>query len=101
MTSRTCRARNRLCEPAVAAFRPSGTGAAPDRVRRVSLLMLGSIGGSARTGAAVGLLAWLGFTLTSSLDTLREGREGVGLAINNGLFALTYVLFGAVLAVWR
>ncbi len=56
---------------------------------------------SARTGAAVGLLAWLGFTLTSSLDTLWEGRKGVVLAINNGLFALTYILFGAVLALWR
>jgi|GEM_PF-815123 len=52
-------------------------------------------------GVMVGLLAWLGFTLTASLDTLWEGRSGQVLLINNGLFALTYSVFGGILALWR
>ena len=52
-------------------------------------------------GAVVGLLAWVGFALTGSLGTLWEGRPGVVVAINNGLFLLTYVVFGGILAIWK
>ncbi len=55
----------------------------------------------AATGISLGLLAWLGFTLTGSLDTLWEGRAPKVLMINNGLFILGYAAFGAILAVWR
>ena len=33
--------------------------------------------------------------------TLWEGRSPVVLLINNGLFLLTYVVFGAILGVWH
>jgi len=52
-------------------------------------------------GMAAGLLVWTGFAVTHSLNTLWEGRKLTVLLINNGLFCLTYVLFGGILAVWR
>jgi len=52
-------------------------------------------------GAKVGFLAWFAFTLTGSLGTLWEGRPNIVLAINNGLYALTYIVFAGVLAAWR
>ena len=55
----------------------------------------------AATGIGLGILAWLGFTLTGSADTLWEGRSPKVLMINNGLFVLTYAAFGGILAVWR
>jgi hypothetical protein len=53
------------------------------------------------TGLLVGLVAWAGFALTHSANTLREGRKPLVLLINNGLFILTYAVYGGVLAVWR
>lgn len=53
------------------------------------------------TGVSLGLLVWLGFTLTGSLDTLWEGRSPKVLMINNALFVLLYAIFGGVLAVWH
>jgi hypothetical protein len=53
------------------------------------------------SGLGAGMLIWAGFALTHSLNTLWEGRKPMVLAINNGLFLLTYALFGGILAVWR
>ena len=53
------------------------------------------------TGAEIGGLLWAGFALTHSLNTLWEGRKPVVLVINNGLFLLTYAVYGGILAVWR
>ena len=52
-------------------------------------------------GLVVGLVIWLGFTLTHSLNTLFEGRNPGVLVINNGLYLLTYAVFGGIVAVWR
>lgn len=52
-------------------------------------------------GLLVGLVIWAGFALTHSLNTLWEGRKPLVLVINNGLFILTYALFGGILAIWR
>jgi hypothetical protein len=51
-------------------------------------------------GLSVGVVAWAAFALTHSLNTLWEGRKPVVLLINNGLFLLTYALFGGLVAVW-
>lgn len=53
------------------------------------------------SGMLVGSLVWIGFVATHSLNTLWEGRRLTVLLINNGLFLLTYALFGGVLAVWK
>jgi hypothetical protein len=53
------------------------------------------------TGALVGLVAWLAFVVTHSLNTQFEGRKPVVLLINNCLYVLTYVVFGGVVAIWR
>jgi hypothetical protein len=63
----------------------------------VNSLRLSSFGG----GMIAGLALWAGFALTHSLNTLWEGRKPLVLSINNGLFLLTYVLFGGILAVWK
>lgn len=52
-------------------------------------------------GAALGLLAWATLSLTTSLNTLWEGRPKIVLAINNGLTLILYPLFTGVLAIWR
>ena len=52
-------------------------------------------------GLLVGVVIWAGFALTHSLNTLWEGRKPLVLLINNGLFLLTYALYGGILAVWR
>ena len=52
-------------------------------------------------GLVAGVVFWAAFALTHSLSTLWEGRKAVVLVINNGLFLLTYALFGGILAVWR
>jgi hypothetical protein len=53
------------------------------------------------SGLAVGIVIWAGFALTHSLNTLWEGRKPLVLVINNGLFLLTYALYGGILAIWR
>jgi len=52
-------------------------------------------------GALVGLVAWVGFSVTHSLSTLFEGRKPLVLVINQGLHLITYVGYGALVAVWR
>lgn len=52
-------------------------------------------------GLLVGIALWGGFALTHSLNTLWEGRKPPVLVINNGLFLITYGIFGGLLAVWR
>ena len=53
------------------------------------------------TGALVGLVVWLGFAVTHSLNTQFEGRKPVVLVINNVLYLITYVVGGGVVAIWR
>jgi hypothetical protein len=52
-------------------------------------------------GALVGIVVWATFALTHSLNTLWEGRKPIVLVINNGLFLLSYAVFGGLVAVWR
>lgn len=52
-------------------------------------------------GAAIGIVAWLAFSVTHSLNTRFEGRKDVVLVINNGLNLITYAGFAGLLAVWR
>lgn len=53
------------------------------------------------TGALTGAVIWVAFAVTHSLNTLFEGRQPVILVINNGLYLLTYAVFGGVAAVWK
>jgi hypothetical protein len=53
------------------------------------------------SGLTAGVVIWIGFALTHSLNTLWEGRKPAVLVINNGLFLITYALYGGILAVWR
>ncbi len=53
------------------------------------------------TGAIVGLVVWLAFVVTHSLNTQFEGRKPGLLLINNCLYLVTYVVFGGIVAVWR
>jgi hypothetical protein len=53
------------------------------------------------SGLTAGAVIWSAFALTHSLNTLWEGRKPLVLIINNGLFLVTYSLFGGILAVWR
>lgn len=53
------------------------------------------------TGACLGLVAWVVFALTHSLNSMFEGRKPVVLVINNALYLATYAGFGGLLAVWR
>jgi hypothetical protein len=52
-------------------------------------------------GALIGALAWFGFALTGSLGTLWEGRKPTVLLVNNGLFFVSYAVFGGIIAVWH
>ncbi|HET6450168.1 MAG TPA: DUF1761 domain-containing protein [Spirochaetia bacterium] len=53
------------------------------------------------TGALVGLVVWLAFVVTHSLNTQFEGRKPVVLVINNVLYAITYIVGAGVVAIWR
>ncbi len=53
------------------------------------------------TGLLVGLVIWVAFAVTHSLNTAFEGRKGVVLIINNGLYLVTYALGAGVVAIWR
>jgi hypothetical protein len=35
------------------------------------------------------------------MNTMWEGRKTIVLVINNGLFLLTYAVYGGILAVWK
>ena len=52
-------------------------------------------------GLLVGLVIWVGFTLTHSLNTLFEGRKIGVLVINNFHYIITYAVFGGLVAIWR
>ncbi|MBC7958564.1 MAG: DUF1761 domain-containing protein [Vallitaleaceae bacterium] len=51
------------------------------------------------SGALVGLVLWLGFVITHSLNTQFEGRKPIVLVINNVLYLVTYTIFGGIVAV--
>ena len=51
------------------------------------------------SGAGVGFILWIGFAVTHSLNTQFEGRKPVVLLINHGLYLLTYLLFGGIIAI--
>lgn len=53
------------------------------------------------TGALAGVVIWLAFAVTHSLNTLFEGRKPVVLVINNGLYLITYAGFGGLVALWK
>ena len=53
------------------------------------------------SGMLIGLIFWVGFVVTHSLNTLWEGRKVKVLLINNGLFLITYTIFGGLLAIWK
>ena len=53
------------------------------------------------TGALIGLVAWLTFSVTHSLNTQFEGRKPLVLVINNVLYLVTYVVYAGILAAWR
>ena len=52
-------------------------------------------------GFLIGVVLWVVFALTHSMNTLWEGRKTVVLVINNGFFLLTYAVFSGIVAVWR
>lgn len=52
-------------------------------------------------GMILGVVAWIGFAVTQSLNTQFEGRKPVVLVINNILYVITYAVFGGVFAVWK
>lgn len=51
------------------------------------------------SGAIVGIILWVGFAVTHSLNTQFEGRKPIVLVINNGLYLLTYAIFGGIIAI--
>jgi Protein of unknown function (DUF1761) len=56
----------------------------------------------ARTGALVGLIAWLGFVATTNLNTVLFELRPLGLYLINGGYHLAAMLgMGALLAVWK
>lgn len=57
---------------------------------------------SALTGAAIGLLAWLGFVATThAANYLFEGRPVRLYGINTGYPLVSLLVMGALLATWR
>lgn len=52
-------------------------------------------------GAIFGIVAWLTFAVTLSLNTQFEGRKPVVLAINNFLYIVTYAVFCGLFAIWK
>ena len=52
-------------------------------------------------GALIGLVVWLAFVVTHSLNTQFEGRKPVVLLINNCLYLVIYAVGAGVVAVWR
>jgi len=51
------------------------------------------------SGAFVGLVLWIGFVITHSLNTQFEGRKPIVLVINNVLYLLTYTVFSGIVAI--
>ena len=66
------------------------------------MVLVNSVGAASfAQGALAGLFVWAGFALTHSMSTMWEGRKIVVLVINNGLFLLSYAVYGGILAVWK
>lgn len=56
----------------------------------------------ARSGALVGLIAWVGFVATTNLNTVLFELRPLGLYLINGGYHLVAMLgMGALLAVWK
>jgi len=56
---------------------------------------------SAAAGIRVGFWAWLGFVATVTINSVLYERRPTGLwALNNAYYLLTYLIAGALLAVW-
>ena len=53
------------------------------------------------TGLLLGVVVWLAFAVTHSLNTQFEGRKPVVLLINNCLYLVTYAVGAGVVAIWR
>jgi len=53
------------------------------------------------SGALVGVVVWVAFSVTHSLNTQFEGRKPAVLVINNGLNLVTYAAFAGLFAVWH
>ncbi|MBI4127451.1 MAG: DUF1761 domain-containing protein [Parcubacteria group bacterium] len=54
------------------------------------------------SGAWTGFLAWLGFSVTTTVSDYLFTDRGLRLfAINNGYQLVAFVVMGAILAVWR
>ena len=51
------------------------------------------------SGALVGIVVWIGFVVTHSLNTQFEGRKPIVLLINNGYYLVFYAIFGGLIAV--
>jgi len=51
-------------------------------------------------GLIAGVVVWLAFVVTHSLNTQFEGRKPVILLINNGYYLVAYAVAGGVLAIW-
>lgn len=51
-------------------------------------------------GLLIGIVVWLAFVVTHSLNTQFEGRKPVVLVINNVYYLVSYAIFGGILAVW-
>ncbi len=52
------------------------------------------------SGAAVGLVLWIAFVVSHSLNTQFEGRKPVVLLINNAYYLVFYAVFGGITAIW-
>jgi len=50
-------------------------------------------------GMQVGLVLWIAFVITHSLNTQFEGRKPIVLIINNVLYFITYILFAGIVAI--
>jgi hypothetical protein len=67
----------------------------------LQVLVLSVNAGDFLQGALVGLLCWLGFSLTGGLGTLWEKRSTTLVKINAGLALVSYAVFAGVLAAWH
>lgn len=66
------------------------------------MILVNSLGlDTFQEGMTVGLVAWVAFAISHSLNTQFEGRSPKVLVINNVWYLITYTVFGGILAVWK
>ena len=53
------------------------------------------------SGVLIGLVIWVAFVVSHSLNTQFEGRKPVILLINNGQYLISYAVFGGIVAIWN